>query len=143
MTVPIHYKAGYKYKLSSDVCLQIPIYPAKHIETDYILLDTTGKLTIKYGYCWDGPSGPTVDTKTFMRGSLVHDALYQLIRQGYLADSYQVAADKLLQQMCQADGMNKFRAWWVYTALHFFGKYSIQKNPKIIQTAPAGRTNSL
>jgi hypothetical protein len=34
------------------------------------------------GYAWNGPSGPTLDTRNFMRGSLVHDALYQLMREG-------------------------------------------------------------
>ena len=136
MTIPIRYKSGYKYQLISDYCIQIGIYPDKFLETEYLSLDTTGKLIIKRGYCWDGPSGPTIDTKTFMRGSLVHDALYQMIRQGYLTESYQFLADRLLYRMCRADGMSRLRAWWVYTALRHYGKYSIQKNPKITHTAP-------
>ncbi len=30
------------------------------------------------------PNGPTIETKTFMRASLVHDALYQLMREEHL-----------------------------------------------------------
>jgi len=46
----------------------------------YLKLDGDGQFEFSKGYAWDGPSGSTVDTLNFMRGSLVHDALYQLIR---------------------------------------------------------------
>ena len=45
----------------------------------------------------DGPSGPAIDTKNFMRASLVHDALYQLMRLGTLDKSRRQYADRLLQ----------------------------------------------
>lgn len=72
-----------------------------------------GLLTMKKGYAWDGPSGPTIDTKNFMRGSLVHDALYQLMRNGQLAPQWREGADQELRRICREDGMNRFRAWYV------------------------------
>jgi len=51
--------------------------PARII-TDFMHIDCGGSLCIREGYSWDGPSGPAIDTVDFMRGSLVHDALYQL-----------------------------------------------------------------
>ncbi|MGH7536144.1 MAG: DUF1353 domain-containing protein, partial [Gemmatimonadales bacterium] len=78
----IQYRTGYKYQLAADYTVLLAFGPAENIKTEYICfvrsLQGRGYLTVKEGYAWDGPSGPTVDTKDFMRGSLVHDALYQL-----------------------------------------------------------------
>ena len=71
----ISYKSGFKYQLVLDYELEIKISPSSEIVTDYIVLYESRMLVIKKGYAWDGPSGPTIDTKNFMRGSLVHDAL--------------------------------------------------------------------
>ena len=89
-------------------------------ETPFLtLLD--GELLISKGYVWDGPSGPTIDTKSFMRGSLVHDALYQLLREGAIGQELREYADRLLREMCLADGMSRFRAWYVWKSLRWFG----------------------
>jgi hypothetical protein len=57
-----------------------------------------------------------------MRGSLVHDALYQLMRGEYIAkNDYRERADRILQQMCREDGMSVVRAWIVYQGVHIFG----------------------
>jgi len=118
----ITYRKGYKYQLTVPYVTQIPIKPGKSINTDYIALTKTGKLTIKKGYAWDGPSGPTVDSLNFMRGSLVHDALYQLMREEYLDDdTCRIDADRLLRQMCREDGMTAIRAMWVYLAVRVGG----------------------
>lgn len=118
----IAYKDGYKYQLVEEYVVDIPLTPASDINTDYIALTHTGTLTIKRGYAWDGPSGPTIDSRNFMRGSLVHDALYQLMRHDNLdKKTYRKAADKLLQTMCKEDGMSSIRAWWVYKGVALFG----------------------
>jgi len=78
-------------------------------------------LTLMKGYACDGPSGPTVDTEDFMRGSFVHDALYQLIREGVLGKSFRKKADKILYRLCREDGMPWFRAQYVYRAVRWFG----------------------
>ncbi len=83
-TKRIAYRSGYKYQLAKAYSIGINIKPGKDIKTKFIKLDRTGKLTIVGGYAWDGPSGPVVDTKENMRASLVHDALYQLMRNGKL-----------------------------------------------------------
>jgi hypothetical protein len=88
---------------------------------DYLSLGNDGILIIKKGYAWDGPSGPTIDTLSFMRGSLVHDALYQLMRMGKILYSHKDHADRLLQKICIDDGMSKVRAWGVYQAVKLFG----------------------
>ncbi|MGB7541306.1 MAG: DUF1353 domain-containing protein, partial [Burkholderiales bacterium] len=117
----IAYKGGYKYQLKQNCSVEIEIKPDKIISTEYLGLDMQGMLTIKRGYAWDGPSGPTFDTLTFMRGSLVHDALYQLMRDRHLDHNvYREAADRMLQKICKQDGMCSLRAWWVYHGVRLF-----------------------
>lgn len=117
----IAYNDGYKYQLKETYTVALDIKPAAPVDTDYIDLDCDGNLTIHEGYAWDGPSGPTIDTLTFMRGSLVHDALYQLMREGCLdRNEYREAADRALQSICKEDGMWALRAWWVYHAVRLF-----------------------
>ena len=133
----ISYKSGYKYQLSIPYVCYVEIYPEKVIETNYIVLTTEGKLIIYTGYAWDGPSGPTIDTKTFMRGSLIHDALYQLLREGFLSYKYREQADKELKKACIEDGMCKIRAWYVYKAVRKFAKSCADKdNVKPLLIAP-------
>ncbi len=76
----IEYKGGFKYQLHKSYVDHISIRPEADVSTRYVSLSVTGKLRIRYGYAWDGPSGPTWDTLNSMRGSLVHDVLYQLMR---------------------------------------------------------------
>ncbi len=113
----------YKYQLVKPYRLQIGIEEYT-IDTLYIKLDVDGWLQISEGYAWDGPSGPTIDTLDFMRGSLVHDALYQLIRLKKLPFRYKEYADLLLKKICLEDGMSNFRANYVYQAVRLFGASS-------------------
>ena len=112
------------------------IKPQKEIITNFILLSETGSITIRSGYTWDGPSGPTIDTKNFMRGSLVHDALYQLIREKLLTQEDKKAADKLLRDICIKDGMSRFWAWFVYMAVKIVGRRSAKFKPMGVKCAP-------
>lgn len=91
------------------------------IDHDYINI-CDGYMVIKSGYAWDGASGPALDTKDFMKASLVHDAFYQLMRIGLLDSKiWKSFADKLLYQICLEEGMPKWRAWYVYMAVKLFG----------------------
>jgi len=122
----------YKYRLKDDYTIQIDITPLIDIVADFIVLTTKGELTIKRGYAWNGPTGPTLDTKDFMRGSLVHDALYQLIRENYISMEYRNYADSLLKTICLEDGMSKFRAWYIHLAVRRFGGLSAQGARKYV-----------
>ena len=135
----ITYKDGYKYQLKEDYPTQIEIKPEVDIDTPYITLTTDGALAIKNGYAWDGPSGPTIDTLNFMRGSLVHDALYQLMREQHLGSEHRKPTDHLLREMCKEDGMTALRAWWVYQAVRIWGNPAIDPaNDKPLIRAPEG-----
>jgi hypothetical protein len=110
----------YKYQLLDDYKIEIGIR-GYSLKTSYLNLSATGLLGISSGYAWDGPSGPTIDTLDFMRGSLVHDALYQLIRMKEIPFHYKAYADLLLKKICLEDGMSNFRANYVYQAVKLFG----------------------
>ena len=133
----IKYKKGFKYQLIGDYTTQTSITAGKSIKTEFIELSATGLLTVKNGYAWDGPSGPTIDTKTFMAGSLCHDALYQLLRLRLLEPSWRRRADRELKKICIESGMNRFRAWYVYNSVKAGGKSAASpESLKVIYTAP-------
>ncbi len=134
----ISYKKGYKYQLVEDYIIETDIKPKQLITTEYLNLTLQGKLTIKKGYAWDGPSGPAFDTKNFMRGSLVHDALYQLMREKPLvAGKFKKPADRLLEKVCIEDGMSKIRAQWVYYGVKIGGRPATDPaNKKRVIKAP-------
>ena len=131
----IYYKSGYKYQLSETYSTSTNIHPVDDVLTDYIDLFADGHIVIRKGYAWDGPSGPTIDTKNFMRGSLVHDAIYGLMRQGLLKKDNRGAADLLLRRMCKEDGMSSIRAWWVYRGVRLGGGSAVSNRKKVL-TAP-------
>lgn len=111
---------GYKYQLMEQYSLDVAIKEYE-IDTPYLSLGNDGILIIKKGYAWVGPSGPTIDTLNFMRGSLVHDAFYQLMRIEKIPPSYKDYANRLLQKICMEDGMSRFWAWCVYQSVRLFG----------------------
>jgi len=130
-------KVLYKYKLHKDYKVRLDKRFKEDKSIDgFIVLQKDGLLKIKKGYCWDGPSGPTIDTPSFMRGSLVHDALYQLMRSGILSLDYRDWADRWLKIICLEDGMYSWRAWYVYNAVKNFSEEYAKPQSIEIHTAP-------
>jgi len=134
----IRYRSDYKYQLASDYRIKISIRPTDDIVTDFVELSTEGALRLMSGYAWDGPSGPVVDTKENMRASLVHDALYQLMRNEELnTRTYRKKADKIFREICKKDGVSSFKANVFYKALRRYGKpAATPENKKKIRRAP-------
>ena len=138
----ILYKGDYKYQLVEDYKIKTSVKPYFGIKTEFIDLDTDGNLQIKKGYSWDGPSGPVIDTSENLRGALVHDALYQLMRMRLLHDDgcfeiYRKLADQEFQSICKADGVSSFRAFIWYRGLRRFAAFAADPdNKKVIRRAP-------
>jgi hypothetical protein len=115
----IYYRKGYKYQLARTYWVRTGIL-GNVCGTEWIGLTAEGILIIGDGYAFDGASGPTLDTKDSMRGALVHDALYQLMRLGLLPQSCREQSDDLLHDICVEDGMIHFRAeLWEEAVSHF------------------------
>ena len=139
----IEYRSGYKYQLASDYALVINIIPDENKVSEFIHLDTTGKLTVKNGYAWDGTSGPVIDSDQNMRASLVHDALYQLMRQSLISQDNKKKADKVFRRLCKEDGVSGFVAQIYYLGLKIGGKRSTKpKNTKNINIAPESHSEA-
>ena len=112
----------YEYSLNSDINDWI----VHERESDYYKV--IGSMVCAYkGYAWDGASGPTFDTSNSMRASLVHDILYQAIREGVISKSYRRLADREFRLILKEDGMHFFRRWSWWYGVRICGGQHIKK----------------
>jgi hypothetical protein len=81
-----------------------------HISLKYELsplsLRSPARLTVDAGYQWDGPSGPTIDLASWMRGPLVHDALHSLGRSSLLSLRDRKWVDKMMFAILLKDNIH-------------------------------------
>ncbi len=103
----IKYKSGYKYQLTEEYTHIIDLPDV--LQGDWIKV-VAGMMCISKGYAWDGASGPTIDSESSMRASLVHDALYQLMREKKIPTLLRKYADTIFYDLCLEDGMGRIRA---------------------------------
>ena len=89
---------------------------------------SAGKIRVHKGYCWDGPSGPTIDTEDSLRASLFHDALYQAMQAGVLPYLNRKRSDRIFRSILKEDGMSYLRRSVWYTMIRIFGGYWL-RNP--------------
>jgi len=134
-TSAIQYQCGYKYQLYADHMIRLPDSFAGYSFAQRFYALQGQVLTIRAGYSWNGASGPTWDDKSNMRGSLVHDALYQAMVEGHLPRTLRPLADEILRQLCIEDGMNRIRAWFWHRSVARFGLRPSIRN-KDIMVAP-------
>lgn len=113
----------YKYQLTETYKYQTGIFLHTNCEIGkWICLHKNGVLTMFRGYSWDGASGATIDTYSTMRGSLVHDALYQLMRESIIDyREHRKTADIYMRDIMLEDGMRKMRARRFYWGVRTFG----------------------
>lgn len=135
MAERILFSRGYKYQLRQTYKTQVEIFPEQDISHPFFSLTHEGTLTVQFGYSWDGASGPAIDSKDFMRGSLVHDVLYQAMGMGVLESDWRDRADQELRRICREDGMPRWRAWWVYHALRVSRTWN-KPSQKKVEVAP-------
>ena len=111
----IKIRKGYKYQVAEDFIVKLKINPGIIYSGRYFKLTSTGWLTIKEGYAYDGASGPTIDTDNTYRAAAVHDVLYQMMREGVLPQSFRKSADLIMYKMLREDGMWYARAksWYI------------------------------
>lgn len=133
----IKFKDGFKYQLYETHTITLP-WLAGYPDYSADFLGVHGDvLTIEKGYAWDGASGPTWDSASSMRASLVHDACYQLMRVGVLPEAARWYADETLYVLCVEDGMFKPRAWAWYKAVRLMaGRAARNGTERAIQEAP-------
>lgn len=118
-------KWKYKYQLIDNFSIKLPFKSSKVIDINWV--NFSGYiLIIRKGYCWDGATC-AIDTNDFMIASLVHDALYQLIRAGKLDMCYRIHADSEMKRLCLKAGMSRFRAFYTHSLVRLLGKRFLGK----------------
>lgn len=140
----IRYRDGYRFQLAEPYTVATPVREAC-AGNRFVMLTSDGRLVIAAGYAWDGASGPVPQDSTIMRGSLVHDALYQLMRECGLSAKWRTTADVLLRSMCIEDGMPGWQAWLVYQAVRAFGARAITEfavRPLLVAPLPVNRPSA-
>ena len=133
----IRYSEGYKYQLEELYACETPI-TGSLIEDDLFTLYESGLLVIRKGFAWDGASGPTFDTKSSMRASLVHDVFCVCMRDGRLSyEKWQDTVNEFFRQQCIEDGMWHWRAglWHAAVELADAGNPE-QGRDRVVLTAP-------
>ena len=140
MSLIVLYKKGYGNRLHEKFELYIPDSMTDKTITgsdNYVVLEPDGLMKFRRGYSWDGASGPTIDTKNTIRGSLVHDGLYQLMRENKLNRKHRNLVDKLLRQHLREDKMSRFRAWYWYKGVYIGAKKaSLERSKRKVLSAP-------
>jgi len=118
----VEYYEGYKYQYASDYVFQIPKEFPQGVRFKSEYIEVKGdRCRVSRGYASDGPSGPTFDTPSFMRGAFEHDPLYQLLRMGVFPQECRQFADKAIIARAKKSGMWWPRRWWTHAGLKLFG----------------------
>lgn len=99
----MRYRKGYKYQLAEDDTHQTDFRPPQEVSCERLRMDKNGMLYVSEGYGWDGASG-IIDRKTNLRASMVHDALYELMRKKLLDHKDWRLADKEFARCLKQDG---------------------------------------
>jgi len=119
---------GFKYRKTKKYKYEaMEVYEAAtgilgyQCDSHFAHLAPNGMLTIDLGFLWNGASGPAIDTKSFMRSSALHDALYGFMISGQLPHRFRDECDDLLKEWSLQDGMGRRRAGYVRWAVGKFG----------------------
>lgn len=129
----MRYKSGYRYVTTSEEVELLGVW-ASPIACRPMCIDESSRLRIMPGYAWDGASFlPFLwfgTPSAWLTPSLVHDALYQLIREGLLAREHRAAVDGLFRDLLIERGVWRVVAWAAYYAVRVFGNFAVRKtNP--------------
>jgi hypothetical protein len=120
---PIAYKEipTFKYELVEPAQFLTGIKGSRAYKVPFAILHGNGVLCIQKGYRWDGMSGPGIDTRNSIRGSLLHDAGYQLLRETLLSPSQRRQFDRRFYEILREDQMLWPRAQLIYRTVQRFG----------------------
>ena len=131
------YQKGYKYKLASHIRIRAP-FADKFVEkgatlgNEWVYVDC-GYLHIQRGYAWNG-ANVIPDTAKVMFPSIVHDAWYQLLREGHVPFWTREDADQWFGDLCYERGTNRLLADIYIVALGAFGEWSAIRDGRPIIT---------
>lgn len=132
-------KRNWKYETAEEWVFQLNFTVAENISTDFISLTTDGRLFLAKHFCWDGASGPTLDTPASIAPSAAHDALYQLIRKGFLPPDFIDVANREFLRLLEENGMWWWRRKLWFMAVEEYGKsYLNLGDEPVVYDTPTG-----
>lgn len=122
------YERQYAYRVSSRQCFLLDRRLQMDGEVNHRLFSLQSTtMIVRPGYAWDGPSGPTIDTKNAIRASLLHDVLYQAMREKLIPRKRnRRIADAVFRKILKEDGMHFFRRWLWWISVRLFGGYAVR-----------------
>ena len=124
------YRKGYKYQLASDELFHTSIIGYR-VSKKRVELHPDGTVILREGYAWDGPSGPVFDRDTVMQASILHDALYEMMRWELVPHYEWRAADKEYGKQMKKDGAWAITVWINLMGLKLMnGYFALPKNRK-------------
>lgn len=125
------YKSGYRYKLDEAYLYQLPFSAPNATVRDGWVVVINGQMGIANGYAWDGAStGLPWTPRKWLRPSLLHDAPYQLIREGKLPMELRADVDLAFYHNLRENGVSFVVATVAYWAVRLFGNYCLRKGHK-------------
>ena len=131
----IYKKVGFKkYVLTEDIDYNIFCYYFKAVsrKNGKTYISANGNyLRVHKGYQWNGCTG-AIDTKSNLRASLLHDALYQLIQCGWKGMTYK-QADELFYLVMKSGGFKFARLYYIGVRLFGFPWRCKKSNALIIK----------
>lgn len=126
----------YKYIILEDWQIKFEQGPEQDIRTEFVDFLQDGTFRLKKGFLCDGPSGPTIDTKTSLKGAFVHDGGYYLLRKKQLGQEWRSFFDNKLEEICIDSGMNPIRAEVWHKMVKDFAAYASKPDKIKVQEAP-------
>ena len=118
---------AYKYRTREDYTIKTPIVGYMVLKR-YFRLRSNGELWIKAGYAWNGTSGGVPDTRRNLGASLIHDCLYQMLRERFIPLRLRGAIDELFGEHCKSLGTWRSTARVYVAMLRAFGKRSATRD---------------
>ena len=133
----------YKYELMEAFTIKVDLPDTPQRSIDEFVFVRDGDLILSKYYAWDGSTIPMKglfgiigwNSDKFCKiASLVHDALYQLMKAELLDRKYKDYADRFYQFLCKEGGMPDWQANLRYWALKNFGSLKYQDmTPEIFE----------
>ena len=125
------YKTGYEHKTNCAWYFDTEVYPPETIETDLIRLTTKGSVRLRKHFSWNG-ANCCPEFKTSIRGSALHDALFQLLGSGLLDMKWLPQANKEMLKTCKKSGMWAITRVLIRTGLRIGSRVAIKIKEKIL-----------
>jgi hypothetical protein len=128
------YSDGWKYKTEAQERADVPELAKLTLQTGYVDL-CDGVLTVESEYPWDGASFILFywfgTPKKWMVPSLIHDALYQLMRESKLESSYRKTVDGIFYRLLRERGVSWPVAKAAYYCVRVGGNYAMRHGARV------------